>query len=324
MDNNDVNPNKSQIQDTTESASLEEEGVQQIQKPIEQTNSLSRDKKRISPKTFIHKINIYFLGFIFLIVITAVISFVAFKDAKSTQGNTKITSTQLDQQALDKLKETDVKVGDPKQVLSVESNAVFAGKVLVKDSLEVAGQIKVGGPLNLPGISVSGTSSFDKVQINNLQIAGDTTIQGLLNVQKGATINGPLTVGGALSAASLNIQNISINGDITLNRHIDAGGGTPSRSNGSALGNGGTTSVSGTDTAGTVNINIGGNSTAGCFATINFNQRFNSPHIAITPVGSGGAGIPYYINRSSSNFSICTASAALPGSSFAFDYIVID
>lgn len=320
MDNSDRNTGSNEIQDTTV-ASVEEGDSQQNQAPIQP--SATRKKSR-SFKTIATKINVYFLGFILLLVIAGVVSFVAFKDAKKSGQSTSVVSTELDQTALDKLKETDVKVGDPKQVLSVESNAVFAGKVLVKDSLEVAGQIKVGGPLNLPGISVSGTSSFDQVQINSLQIAGDTTVQGLLNVQRNATINGSLTVGGALSASSINIQNIQINGDIVLNRHIDAGGGTPSRSNGSALGNGGTSSVSGTDTAGTVNINIGGSPSAGCFATINFSQRFNSPHVVITPIGSAGASIDYYVNRSSSNFSICTASPAGAGSSFAFDYIVID
>lgn len=320
MDSSDRNTGSNEIQDTTV-ASVEEGDSQQNQAPIQP--SATRKKSR-SFKTIATKINVYFLGFILLLVIAGIVSFVAFKDAKKSGQSTSVVSTELDQTALDKLKETDVKVGDPKQVLSVESNAVFAGKVLVKDSLEVAGQIKVGGPLNLPGISVSGTSSFDQVQINSLQIAGDTTVQGLLNVQRNATINGSLTVGGALSASSINIQNIQINGDIVLNRHIDAGGGTPSRSNGSALGNGGTSSVSGTDTAGTVNINIGGSPSAGCFATINFSQRFNSPHVVITPIGSAGASIDYYVNRSSSNFSICTASPAGAGSSFAFDYIVID
>ncbi len=284
-----------------------------------------KPKRNFSPRVLISKINIYMLGFILLLVVAGVVSFFAFYKAKSTTDpNAAIKSAELDQATLDKLKETDVKVGDPKQILSIESNAIFAGKVLIRDSLEVAGQIKVGGPLSLPGISVSGSSNFDQVQINNLQIAGNTTIQGQLNVQKGMNISGPLSVGGALTAASLNIQTLQINGDILLNRHIDAGGSTPGRTNGGALGSGGTSSVSGTDTAGTVSINVGGGPSAGCFASITFSQKFNSPHVVITPVGSAGGSINYYIDRSSSGFSICTSSPAPGGSSFAFDYIVID
>jgi len=287
-------------------------------------SSAEKPKRKFSPMDLVKKINVYFLGFILVLAIAGVGSFVAFYKAKNIDDSNTPKSTDLDQASLDKLKETDVKVGDPKQILSVESNAIFAGKVLIRDSLEVAGQIKVGGALSLPGISVSGTSNFDQIQVNNLQIAGNTTVQGQLNVQKGVNINGPLSVSGTLSAASINIQNLQINGDILLNRHIDAGGGTPSRSNGSALGNGGTSSVSGTDTAGTVNIGVGGGPVAGCFVTINFTQKFNSPHVVITPVGSAGGSINYYVNRNSSNFSICTSTPAPSGSSFAFDYIVVD
>lgn len=287
-------------------------------------NNKPAPKRKFSFLDLVKKINIYFLGFMLVLALAGAGSFLAFYKARNNEESNKIKSTELDQASLDKLKETDVKVGDPKQILSIESNAIFAGKVLVRDSLEVAGQLKVGGSLSLPGISVAGTSNFDQIQANNLQIAGNTTVQGQLNVQKGVNINGPLSVSGALSAASINIQNLQINGDILLNRHIDSGGSTPSRSNGSALGNGGTSSVSGTDTAGTVNVNIGSGSGAGCFATINFTQRFNSPHVVITPVGSAGGALDYYINRSSTNFSICTASPASAGTSFAFDYIVID
>lgn len=312
-----------------EEKKTEDTGVDDLE-AVETSEDTSSDsvapkpKRLLSLRQVISKLNIYLLAFILLVLISAVGSFFAFYKAKNSNEVTGVSSSQLDQSSLDKLKETDVKVGDPKQILSIESNAIFAGKVLVRDSLEVAGQIKVGGPLSLPGISVSGTSNFDQVQINNLQIAGNTTIQGQLNVQKGMNISGPLNVGGTLSAASLNIQTLQINGDILLNRHLDAGGGTPGRSNGGALGNGGTSSISGTDTAGTVNINVGSSPSAGCFTTITFSQRFNTPHIVITPVGSSGGGINYYINKSSANFSICTSSPAPAGSTFAFDYIVID
>ncbi len=196
---------------------------------------------------------------------------------------------------------------------------------MIRDGLEVAGQLKIGGPLNLPGITVAGTSNFDQVQINNLQIAGNTTVQGQLTVQKGLSVSGPASFAGSLSAAQFTIDNLQVNRDILLNRHIDAGGSTPGLNQGSAVGGGGTTSVSGTDTAGTVNINTGSGPGVGCFATINFTQKFNTtPHIVITPVGSAGGRLNYYINRSSTSFSICSENAAQGGQSFAFDYIVID
>ena len=286
-----------------------------------------KKKKKKSPiKGIAGKLNIYLLLFVFVILIAGIVTFISYqrsKDSAKKQTET-VATTPLSAEDLDKLRQTDVKVGDAKQTLSVESNAIFAGKVLIRDSLEVAGQIKVGGPLNLPGISVSGSSIFDQVQINNLQISGNATVQGQLNVQSSAAITGGLTVGGTLSAGRLNVEVLAINQDIQLSRHIDAGGGNPGKSDGSALGAGGTASVSGTDTAGTVNINTGGGTVAGCFVTISFTQKFNSPHVTITPVGSAAGSLNYYINRTTTNFSICTNNAAPVGQNFAFDYVVID
>lgn len=285
-------------------------------------------KKKRTPnvKGLAGKFNIYLLLFILVIVIAAIITFISYQQNKksSDKANQTLTTTPLSEEDLKKLRQTDVKVGDPKQILSVESNAIFAGKVLIRDSLEVAGQIKVGGPLNLPGISVSGTSIFDQVQINNLQISGNATVQGQLNVQSNANITGNLTVGGTISAAKLNIQTLVINQDIQLSRHIDAGGGTPGISPGGALGGGGTTSLSGTDTAGTVNINTGSGTVAGCFASITFTQKFNSAHVVVSPIGSAASGVNYYINRGNTGFSICTTNAAPTGQSFGFDYIAVD
>ncbi len=278
-------------------------------------------------KNLLRRFNIYLLFFILLLVLASILSAVSFfknRQAEET-ARQQIASQPLSQEALDQLRQTDVKVGDPKQVLSVESNAVFAGKVLVRDNLEVAGEIKAGKALNLPGISISGNSLLGQVQASSLQVGGNTTIQGQLAVQNNLTVSGSGSFGGTLTAARLNIQDLQINGDIKFSRHIDAGGATPSKSDGSALGSGGTSSVSGTDTAGTININTGGNPPAGCFVTINFSQRFNStPHVVVTPVGSAAANLRYYLNRNNSNFSVCTTTAAGGSQSFGFDYVVID
>src|SRR5206468_4683422 len=109
------------------------------------------------------------------------------------------------------------------------------------------------------------------------------------------------------------------NSDLTLTHHIIAGGATPGRNNGSALGGGGSASVSGSDTAGTVSINVGSSPPSGCFVTVNFTQKYsNTPHILLTPVGSGAGGLAYYVNRTSTNFSICDSATPPAGTSFAF------
>ncbi len=275
---------------------------------------------------FLARFNIYLLLFLLLLLLAVLVSFVSYqKDKSNLAKKENINNQPLSEEVLEQLRQTDVTVGDPKQILSVESNAIFAGQVLIKGNLEVAGQIKSGVPLSLASLNVSGTTTFGKIQGNELQITGDSTIQGQLNVQRGLTVAGSASINGLLSAAQLNIQNLQVGGDLKLNRHIDAGGGTPGRSNGGALGGGGTSSISGSDTAGTIAINTGSNPPAGCFVNVTFVNRFNgTPHVVVTPVGSAAGHLAYYINRSNSGFSICSASVPPAGQSFAFDYIVIN
>jgi cytoskeletal protein CcmA (bactofilin family) len=280
-------------------------------------------KNRLANK--LPRFNLYLLAVLILAVAAIGITIYSFQKNNKPSRGAVVETEPLDQEVLDQLKNSDVKIGDPQQILSVEANAVFAGTVLVRGGLEVAGQIKVGGPLSLPGITVSGNSQFDEVNINNLQISGNTTVQRQLTVQGNLAVNGSATFGGTLSAKKLSIQNLQVNGDLQFSRHIDAGGGAPSKANGGALGSGGTSSVSGTDTAGTITINTGSNPSAGCFAAITFNQSFNStPHVVVTPVGFWAGPLDFYTKRSASNFSVCTRNNPSGGKNFAFDYIVID
>lgn len=268
--------------------------------------------------------NIYLLLFLFILLVSVAVVVIGIQRNKQTDLPTTIVTQPLTQEDIDRLSSSEAKVGDPKQTLSIESNAVFSGKVLIRDSLDVAGTIKVGGSLSLPGISVSGTSNFEEIQANSLAIAGNTSILGSLNVN-GINSSGGGTFGGALSAPVLVVDSLQLAGDLQITRHIDAGGGTPSKTDGGALGNGGTTSLSGTDTAGTLTVNTGGNTAAGCFATISFAIRFNTtPHVVVSPIGAAAGAIDYYVNRSAANFSVCTVSPAPAGQSFSFDYIVID
>lgn len=284
-------------------------------------------KKRLGGgiKGLIGHLNIYLLLFILILVLSSFIVFIGLQRSKKELAQPIIKTTPLTQETLDQLNGSDAIVGDAKQTLSIESNAIFANGVLVKGSLDVAGPIKVGGALTLPGITVSGASTFDQISANGMAVSGDAGIQGSLNVQNNLTVAGSAQFGGPVSVPQLSAQSLVIEGDLAISRHIDAGGGTPGLSGGTALGAGGTASISGTDTAGTVSINTGGGPGAGCFATISFAIRFNGvPHVVITPVGSGAAGLNYYIIRNTANFQICTASPPPGGSSFAFDYIAID
>jgi cytoskeletal protein CcmA (bactofilin family) len=290
-------------------------------------NNPSAPKKSGGLKRLLKRTNIYMLMFIFILVVGAIISFVAYRYNQQPDKSTTVTGTQaLSQSALDDLANSDVTVGDAKQTLSVQSNAVFAGKVLVRSSLEVAGGLQVGGSLTLTGIKVSGDSVFDSVHITkDLAVSGNTGLQGGLTVQKNLAVNGDATINGSLAASKITTDSLQMAGDLKLTHHISAGGSTPVRSNGSALGGGGTASVNGSDTAGSITINTGNSPSAGCYITLSFSSRFNAtPHIVLTPVGSSAANLNYYINRSTSSFSVCSTNAASAHRTFGFDYLAFD
>lgn len=271
--------------------------------------------------------NIYLLLFLLIIAIAVGVTAALFLKDKSENASQKdvIDSQDLSEDALKQLANSSVTVGNSKQVLNVESNAIFSGSVLVRSNLEVAGTIKVGGDLQLPGITVSGTSRFSELQADNIAIGASATVQGTLTVRNGMAVSGKSVFNGPLSATLIATNALELNGDLILNHHITAGGPIPSLSRGTALGSGGTASVSGSDTSGSITINTGSGPGAGCFATISFVKRFNgTPHVVVTPIGSGAAALNYYVNRSSSEFSVCTANPAPGGQTFGFDYIVLD
>lgn len=316
---------ENKVDNSLEENSLESPETASPSPDSDQKPEEKKKKKGGGLKGIASRVNIYLLLFILILVLAVFVVFIGLQRSKKDLGVTTITTTPLTQETLDQLNGSDASVGDPKQTLSVESNAIFNGAVLVKGSLDVAGAIKVGGTLSLPGISVSGSSTFDQINANQLAVAGDTSVQGTLNVQKNLTVAGSAQFGGPVSVPQLSVKSLVLEGDLAISRHIDAGGGTPGLSNGNALGGGGTASISGTDTAGTVTINTGGGPGAGCFATINFAQSFTQvPHIIVTPVGSAAGGLNFYITRTTSSFQICTTNPAPGGANFSFDYIAID
>lgn len=324
---------ENQPTDNNDSNSLESPGNSDSSDDLSKQGSSSvitnAPKKNKGLKGRVHdligRFNIYLLLFVLIIVLVAGFTLVSIQRGKKEAVPTSIDTQTLTQEALSQLNNANTSVGDPKQTLSIESNAVFSGKVLIRDSLDVAGTLRIGGALTLPGLTVAGTSTFDQLQANKISSAGDLNVQGQLTGQKGLTISGGASFGGPITAPQLTVQSFQLSGDLQLQRHIDAGGPTPGKTDGAALGSGGTSSISGTDTAGTITINTGGGPGAGCFVTVNFVQRFNStPHVVVTPVGSAAGGLSYYISRSTSSFSLCTANPAPGGANFSFDYIAID
>lgn len=285
----------------------------------------AKPKKPFGVQAIISRMNIYLLLFILILVLAGGIVLVGIQRNQKIDAPVDIETKPLTQEEIDKLKGTDAAIGDPKQTLTVESNAIFSGKILVRDSIDVAGSVRSGGPLSAPSLTISGAGSFDQLQANTLNISANAAIQGQVTISQSLAVTGGATFGGPISAPQLAVTSLQLSGDMNVGRHIDAGGGTPGKLDGGALGSGGTSSVSGTDTAGTVTINTGNNTAPGCFASVRFVAAFNdTPHVVITPVGLAAATLNYFITRDSRGFSVCTASAAPANVNFSFDYIVID
>lgn len=283
-------------------------------------------KKQSKIRKFFAFFNVYLLIFGLLLVIAGVVFIVSYINSQKEPEQPTTAMQNLTQEQLAEIANGDANVGDPRYVLNIQSDAVFAGNALIRGDLNVAGTLQLGQGLTIPGLTVSGPTNLAATQINNLSVAQGAVFQGAVTMQSDLTArNG--NFGGTLTASTLNVGNLNLagNGALTLSNHIRTAGGTPGRTQNNAVGSGGSTSNSGSDIAGTLNVNTGGGTSAGCFATITFNQRFNrTPKVIVSPVGSGAGSVDYYVDRSATNFSICTSSPAPTGRSFAFDYFVID
>lgn len=269
------------------------------------------------------RLNIYLLLFVLVLIIA--IGSVISLTIKSRQDAYKIISSQgLSQDELKQLANTDVTVGKPKQILTVQANAVFAGSVLIRGDLEVAGGLKLGGDLSLANLTVSGLSTLNEVKASNLTIGNNLNVQGTLTLNSGISVAGQSNFNGGIVASSITTGVLQLNGDLNLLHHLTAGGTTPNIARGTATGGGGTASLSGSDTAGSIAINTGSSPPPGCLATVTFSEPFdNIPHVVITPVGTAAAGLNYYISRSTTSFIICSTNAAPAGQTFGFDYVVL-
>ena len=306
---------------------LEEEQAEQEAISADPLNpSKEAPEKKISPvKKFLRRVNVYFLIFLLLVVIAGVISTVNYLNSKKTPAEASIKSQELTEDALKQLANTDASVGGASQTLTIKGNAVISGQTLMRGNLNVAGNIQAGGKLQASSLTISGKTNLADTQINTLQVASNTAIQGNTSLRD-LSVSGSSSFSGALTASQMTVSKLILSGNATLQipNHIGFTGPAPGRSiNPGVLGGGGSASVNGSDTTGTVNINTGGGTTAGCFVNISFHQAFTKqPHVIISPVGAAAGRTQYYVDRSTTGFSICASSPAPAHQAFAFDYFV--
>jgi len=277
-------------------------------------------------KNIRQRFNIYLIILVTIVLMAVAIILIAYLQSHSSSKNNNIQSQNLTQASLQELANSDSSVGSNQYVLNVESNAIFAGQVIIRQSLEIAGNLQVGGTGAFNNITVAGTGQFSQATINNnLSVGGNGSIQGSVTIAKNLQVSSGGSFGGPLSAPQITTSNLQLNGNLVLQRHISVTGSIPSRIGGTALGNGGSVSIGGTDTAGSITINTGDTPPAGCFVTVTFSAPFdNTPHVLVTPIGFSAGALQYYVNRSTTSFSVCDASPSPANTSFGFDYFIVD
>lgn len=297
-----------------------------MQKPAEAAPK--PPKKQNALKKFLHKTDIYLLAVILIVVIAGAFAAVNYFNSKKTPKTPSVATEQLTPSTLKALESSNATVGNSAETLTIQGDSVFSGSVLMRNNLDVAGNIELGGNLTVPSITATSTANLATVQVNTLQVANNTQIQGTTNL-KNLNVAGASTFSQPITASQITVTNLILSGNAVLQvpNHVAFTGPSPGRSAISidVLGAGGTTSVNGSDTTGTININSGNDPTAGCFLTINFAHAFTStPHVMISPVGAAAGALEYYVNRSVSGFSLCSDNAAEPNQVFAFDYFITD
>jgi len=289
-------------------------------KAIQNDSSSKRFKDKLS------NLNIYLILFGLIITLTAVIITITYLQSQQPIKNQNSFKTQnLTQNSLNQIAANDASIGTPKQDLNVEANTVFAGKVLISHGLQVAGGVQVNGALNLTSLTVKGTGNFQQLSDSgNLTVSGTTSLQGSTTIASSLQVNGNANFNGQISSPQITTNSLQLNGNLQLTHHLIVSGPSPTSTSLASIGQGGTSTVNGTDTAGSININTGVNPSPGCLININFSTAYSqTPYIIISPVGKDSAGLEYYINKNSSSFEICSNLTPPAQATIEFDYIVI-
>ena len=133
-----------------------------------------------------------------MLVVAGVIAFFSYSYSKKKSGSGgTINTTTLTPEVLSQLTKNDATVGSSGQVLYVQSSAVFTGKIPARSDLEVAGNLVLGGLLNVPSINVAGNAGVGQLNVSrNMAVTGDTAIQGQVTISKTLQVGGSGTFTG--------------------------------------------------------------------------------------------------------------------------------
>ncbi len=332
----DLESNSSSLEDNVidatggndlESSSLEDNNNQNTpaNDPSKNPATLnSKNKPKLKDK--LAKFNIYLILFGLVVVVTIVVVVITYLQSQTpVQNSTSLKNQNLTQNSLKQLAANDSTVGAPKQDLNVEANAVFAGRVLISNGLQVAGGEQINGGLGLTSLTVKGTGNFQQLNNSgNLSVNGTTALQGSTTISASLQVNGNANFNGNVSSPQITTNSLQLSGNLNISHHINVTGPSPNSKTLSAIGSGGTSTVNGTDTAGNININTGTNPSAGCLITVNFNIPYSStPYIVVSPIGLASSSLHYYLERNQTSFNVCSGSTPPSQANISFDYFII-
>jgi len=272
-----------------------------------------------------------------ILAINAIVLIFMSQSQTSTKDAAAKNSVTINTSTLEQLGVSRNPIGNAETELTIGPNSTFNGKVVMGGDLTVAGALTLNSSFNATNAVLanlkSGATQVESLNVNgdatatnlnirkDLQVAGNTRMQGSVTADQLVTINNNLNVAGNLAVGgNLTVRNFQV-GTLTVAGHLLSSGAQPAISAGGGVGSNGTVSISGNDTSGTVAVNTGVGAGSGLLATITFVTKYtNTPHIVVTPVGRSVAGM--YINRTSTGFSI-SVDGALATGGFAFDYVVV-
>lgn len=267
-------------------------------------HNMDRPKRKVNHSKLKKRL-VFGLAAVLLLVAAGYGLSVLNKPDKPTPTTVVINTQSLDNGTLNQV--TPKNDSQTKQQLTISPDTIFKNSVTVQGSAEIVKNLTVGGK-----VSIQSTAD----------VKDSLTVGKSLSVGSNLTVNGLITAA-SLSVGSLTISSINLSSNLVFGGHIVPFGSEPTvRPSVSAAG--GTVTISGNDTSGTVTINTGnGNITPGELVIITFRTPFSAtPKVQLTPLNSGASGLRFFATHTASFFTVNTSTAPVANTTYIFDYLV--
>jgi cytoskeletal protein CcmA (bactofilin family) len=257
-------------------------------------------------RSWLTKVLLVLLAIIIIAAIIFLVFLLRYQPKAQTSPSTG-TLTDLKPDELAKIAGTSSTIGAGNQTLKIAGDTEIAGSAAFDKDVTVKGAFNLNGTFAPASLSVSGATLLQS----------GATVGKFMNLTGNLNVTGTSTFAGAISADSLSVAKLVNIGDLTFGRHLISGGSTPTID----VFSGNTGTISGTDSAGTVSINVS-NLTPGQLVRINFKSPYTStPRVSLTPTSINAASARYYVAKSITNATIVIISPLSTGD-YSFDYFV--